>query len=59
MTATLLDKKIVHIKENTARSGRSSIRGSSEFINEERKNSIFKNISASKENKEQAALFSK
>ena len=59
MTATLLDKKIVHIKENTARSSRSSMRGSSAFISEERKNSIFKNSTAAKENKEQAALFSK
>lgn len=32
MTATLLDKKIVHIKENSARNSRSSMRGSSEFI---------------------------
>jgi hypothetical protein len=32
MTATLLDKKIVHIKENAVRSNRSSMRGSQDSI---------------------------
>ena len=62
MTATLLDKKILHIKENTARSSRSSMRGagSSDFIGSERRNSIFRNSGmSSKQNKETAALFSK
>ena len=60
MTAKILDKKITHLRENSARNSRSSMRASQELTSiDERKNSIFRVSVMAKENKEQAALFSK
>ena len=62
MTTSLLDKKIVHLKENSIRNNRSSMRASQEIgPMDERKNSIFRISSSFKPNefKENGVVFSK
>lgn len=59
LTATVLDKKIVHLKENSARNSRSSTRMSPEGSMDERKNSIFRVSVNHRDSRDQVALFSK